>query len=401
MKKLISLGLLSIALVLLAGCNAAAAKYNRSGEKYFKKGDYEAAALNFSSAVTENPNRSDYIINYGMALVAGGRYEEAIEQFDKVIMNKNILIVRQNNKRALRGKGIAFYGMEKFKEALECFDAALKISELSALNLDILYYQGCALIKTGGFAEAVQAFDRIIGEYDKDAAAYAQRAHALYKAGEYEKSLEDFDMAISLEPRRFSYYFGKYRVLLSMGDEAGAADVLAQAAGIEAKSGQDRFNLARVHFYQGLYKQARDEFGECLVDGFPESNFYIGETYYMEKDYSTAVFYYDKYIKEGNAGNPEVYNQAACSKMKLGEYEEAIRYLNMGKDIGDEDLLRAIRKNEIVAYEYLGKFDKALEKLEEYIKEYPDDKKAVRERQFLLTRQLGAADGDAAGEESN
>lgn len=397
MKKLFSLGLLSIVLVLLSGitaCSTSAGTYNRSGEKCFKKGDYEAAVLNFSKAVTENPNRSDYIINYGMALAAEGRYEEAVEQFDKVIRNKNILLVRQNNKRALRGKGIACYGMERYKEALECFDAALEINELSSLNMDILYYKGRALIKTESYTEAVQIYSRIIDESGEDAAAYAQRAHALYKAGEYGKSLEDFDMALSLAPGSFSYCFGKYKVYLSMGDEAGAAEVLTQAASIEAGSARERFNLARVHFYQGLYKQAREEFGECLAEGFIESNFYIGESYYMEKDYSTAVFYYDKYIKDGAAGYPEVYNQAACSKMKLGEYEEAIKYLNMGKDIGDKGLSKALRMNEIVAYEYLGRFDKALEKLEEYIAEYPDDNKAERERDFLLTRQADITSRD-------
>lgn len=386
MKKLLSLGLLSIAVVLLSGCTSAGG-YNRSGEKYFKKGDYEAAVLSFSKAVMENPNRSDYIINYGMSLSACGRYKEAIEQLDKIVMDKNILLVRQNNKRALRAKGIAYYHMERYIEASEHFDAALEISELSSLNMDILYYKGKTLLKLGNYAKAEETYNIIIEEFGGGAIAYAERAQALYRAGKYDKSLEDYDMAISLESGCFSHYFGKYNALLSMEDEAGAAEVLNLAAGIEAKTGQDRFNLAKIHFYQGLYKQAREEFGECLAEGFIESNFFIGESYFMEKDYSTAVFYYDKCIKEGGNDNPAVYNQAACSKMKLGAYEDAINYLNMGKEIGDKEQSRAMKKNEIITYEYLGEFDMALEKLREYIAEYPDDGNAAREREFLLTRQ--------------
>ena len=63
-----------------------------------------------------------------------------------VIMDKKRPIVQANNKRALRGKGIAYVNTHNYLEAINHFDEALSISELSDLNMDILYYKGYVLI---------------------------------------------------------------------------------------------------------------------------------------------------------------------------------------------------------------------------------------------------------------
>ena len=49
-------------------------------------------------------------------------------------------------------------------------------------------------------------------------------------------------------------------------------------------------------------------------------------------------------------------------------------------------IMQTLRFNEIVAYEYLGQFDQARLKMEEYLTAYPDDAKAQREYEFLQTR---------------
>lgn len=386
MKRILTLGLLIMMVIILTGCSNAGS-LRRKGEKYFKSGNYEEAAGCFSEAVKANPNRVDYMIDYGMALTALGRYEEALAQFEMATLDKNIVMVRENNKRTLRGKGIVYYQMKQYADAVEQFDAALDIGVLTDLDLDILYYKGDALIALDEILQAEDIYTKIIQIADKDAKAYAGRAYTYQRAGDYEKSLKDYDMAISLDPRCFDYYFGKYSVKMELGDEDGAADVLGEAFMIEEKSKEDHFNLAKVHYLQGMYKQALSEFGESLADGYIESYFYIGEIYGKQLDYSTAIYYYDKYIEEGAATGPFVYNQAASCKMKLGEYEEAISYLEAGERLGEGNKSRILMKNIIIAYENLGDFDAALDKLSKYLTAFPEDEKAMREKEFLLTRQ--------------
>jgi tetratricopeptide (TPR) repeat protein len=146
--------------------------------------------------------------------------------------------------------------------------------------------------------------------------------------------------------------------------------------------------LAKIHFYQGLYDQAFPELSESFANGFIDAYFYIGEIYTNKKDYSTAKYYYEKYIEEGGINSPEVYNQLASCLIKTEEYDQALAYLEAGIEYAGNDMIRVLLKNEIIVYEMLGDYDKALTKLRNYISAYPDDKNAIRERSFVITRIL-------------
>lgn len=385
-RKLLLSGVLCSMLILLYGCSTAGGNY-RNAEKCFVSGNYEESAACFEKAIAKNPNRADYYIGYGMSLVALERYDEAIEQFDRVYMDKDILMIRENNERALRGKGIAYYDMQRYEEAIGQFDAALEIGVLSELDLDILYYKGNALLITGAYQEAKDTYTHIIENYGREAEALGKRAYAYLKSGEFDKSLADYEEAIQLDPNCYEYYFGKYDLMLERKDKAGADAVLSQAAALEAESKEDRYNQAKIHYYQGNYEMALSELSEGFAQGFPEAHFYIGEIYAKQKDYSTAIYYYEKYIEKGNVTETAVYNQAAYCFMKQGDYEKALKLLEEGISLGDAGTMKALKKNEVIALEHLGQFDVAQEKLKNYVAAYPGDEQAIRESEFLKTRR--------------
>lgn len=386
-KKLLIIGLLFMMIFLLSGCSTAGGYY-RSGKKCFVSGNYEEAASYFAKAIGKNPNRADYYIDYGMTLVSLERYEEAIKQFDRVYMDKDILMVRENNKRALRGKGIVYYNMQRYQEAIGQFDEALAIGALSELDMDILYYKGNALIIIGEYEKARDSYTRIIELDNKEAEALGKRAYTYMRTGEFDKSLADYEEAIRLEPDHYDYYFGKYDLMLERKDETGAAAVLSQAAEIEADSKEDSFHQAQIHYYQGDYEVALSELSEGFAQGFPEAHFYIGEIYAKQKDYATAIYYYEKYIEKGDVTETSVYNQVAYCYMKQGDDAKALRYLETGISLGDAVTMRALKKNEIIALEHLGQLEAAQEKLRSYLADFPEDEEAIREAQFLTTRKI-------------
>lgn len=386
LKNLIYIGIFFIMIITLSGCSKAGGLY-QSGKKYFVSGNYEEAAKYFSEAISENPNRAEYYIDYGMALIGSSRYEEAIKQFDYVIMDKKITLVLENNKRALRGKGIAYINMQNYIDAINQFDEALQINELSDLDMDILYYKGNALMSTGYYIEAAETYSEIIKQFGEEAQVLADRAYTYRKTGEYKKGLDDYDKAISLQESNYDYYFGKYYLLLEMGEETKAKEALSLAAELAVSTKADKFNLAKIHYYQGLHDQAFPELSESFANGFVDAYFYIAEIYSKKKDYSTAKYYYEKYIEEGIIA-PEVYNQIASCLIKLDEYEQAIPYLEKGTRYPNNSMMKSILKNEIIVYEKLGDFEKALSKLQSYITVYPEDEDAMREKSFVISRKL-------------
>ncbi|HPU64112.1 MAG TPA: tetratricopeptide repeat protein, partial [Mobilitalea sp.] len=310
MKRFVSIGLVFVFIILLTGCGKAN-NYYKNGQKSFFSRNYEEAAKNFAAAIIENPNRAEYYIGYGMALIGLSQYDEALRQFDRVIMDKKIEMVLENNKRALRGKGIAYYNMQDYDKALEQFEQALELDVLPGMDLDILYYKGKTLSNIGNYEDAARAYSEIIERFGEDAQILADRAYTYQKIGEYEKSLEDYDKAINLQKSKYDFYFGKYYLLREMNREEEAGQVLKEAEGIEVKTKADKFNMAKIHFYQGLYDQAFPELSESFANGFVEAYFYIGEIYSLKKDYSTAKYYYEKYMEEGGNPSPQIYNQIA------------------------------------------------------------------------------------------
>ena len=389
MKKIISVGLIvgliSVIIILVSGCSKAD-NYYRNGKESFLSGNYEEAAGNFASAINENPNKAEYYIAYGMALIGLAQYDEALRQFDRVIMDKKIDMVLENNKRALRGKGIAYFNMQDYEKAIEQIDQALGLNVLSELDFDILCFKGKALTNTGYYEEAVQVYTEILEKFGDDALVYADRAYAYQNIGEYEKGLEDYDKAINLQQNNYEYYFGKYYLLTDMNWEAEARQVLNEAEKIEVKTKADKFNLAKIHFYQGLYDQAFTELSESFANGFVEAYFYIGEIYSQKKDYSTAKYYYEKYMEEGGSPSPQIYNQIAACLIKMGDYGQAVSYLEEGISHAHNDNKRVLLKNLVIAYENLGEFETALEKLGNYLALYPGDEDAKSEQVFLKSR---------------
>jgi len=386
MKKLAWIGIVFSIILLLSSCSAAGGYYS-SGKKCFLSRNYDEAAKNFSLAIEENPNCADYYLGYGMALIGLEQYDKAIEQFDRVIMDKKIVMVQKNNKKALRGKGIAYLSMEDYDEAINQFDKALEINVLSDLDMDILYYKGKLLMTVGAYEEAADIYTQIIERFGEDTQVLGDRAYAYQMTGDFDKSVEDYDKAIAIKPSQYEYYFGKYYLLQEMGKTTEAQAVLDEAAKLEVKTKEDKYNLARIHFYQGLHDQAFPELSESFANGFADSYFYIGEIYSIKKDYSTAKYYYEKYIEEGGEVTPAVYNQVASCYMKIGGYEEAIPYLELGIRYAHGSMLRILLKNEIVAYENMGDFETALAKLKNYKTAYPNDTDALREEVFLMSRQ--------------
>ena len=122
--------------LVLTGCSKGGKNYN-NGVSAFEDGDYKTAAEEFSEAITLNPDSGDYFIAYGDTLLMQENYEEAVNIYNQVITDKDNTIVKQNNKRAYYGKGVAYYNMAEYDKAIKQFDLASSVDELEDLDISV------------------------------------------------------------------------------------------------------------------------------------------------------------------------------------------------------------------------------------------------------------------------
>ena len=120
------------------------------------------------------------------------------------------------------------------------------------------------------------------------------------------------------------------------------------------------------------------------TDGSSEVVSLLGQTYEQLGDYNYAASVYNNYLSQ--TPDAQIYNQLGLCDLHIGDYEAALAAFQAGIAMEGSQIMQTLRFNEIVAYEYLGQFDQARLKMEEYLTAYPDDAKAQREYEFLQTR---------------
>ena len=376
----------SVILGGMSGCSLkTAGGYYSDALSYYEDKNYTLAAQNFELAIERNPERAEFYIDYGLMKIETGDYEDALATFDKAILNKDIKMVQENNKRAYRGRGIAYFYMLEYERALEEFNLALEIDELSSLNLDILSYKGSVCEKLGLWKDAVSAYDEILRNADGNADIYTARAYAYLNIGGIQMSRDDYDRALALEPDNINIYLGKYALMKLQNDEIGAAAVLSQAERLPVETAEDRLLYAKIQYYQ-KDESAKELLLDAAEEGSTLAYFYLGEIVREEGDYEQALTYYNAYLESGNIESSALYNQMAVCSMETGDYDRALSYIQQGLLVSTPEQAKTLRHNEVAVYEKQGDFAAAYEKAGEFLEDYPEDERMLREYEFLSTR---------------
>lgn len=376
------------ACMMLGACGAKkAADYYKEGLAYLDKQEYEQAEEALAEAVEKNPDRAEYYIDYAFALIQNGKSEEALIQFDKGYSQKDNKIVRENNKKILRGKGIAYITLNRYEEAAECLQQAWEIDEEQELNTDILSYLGLAYQKLGEYEQAAWAYTELINAKKSNASAYIRRAEVYVLQGKAEEAIEDYDTAIALGGGDFSCYFGKYNLYVAAGNEEKAEEVLASAYALKTTTEEDYYNLAIIHYLSGDYDLAAVEMTEALTAGFVEANYYLGCIYRHKNDLDNAFYYYNQYADTvDHIAIAAFYEGMADCYIEQEKYEEALQAVEAGLALRDVNCEASLLYREVYLYEKKAEYGLAAEKAEAYLKLYPEDEEMQEELTFLRSR---------------
>ncbi len=134
-------------------------------------------------------------------------------------------------------KGLALYYLGRYDEAIQAYDRAIEITPQFA---DAWRSKGVALVAQGKYDEAIQAYDKVIEIDPEDAYVWDLKGLALAAKGwdridqiEFTEAIGAFDKAIELDPQYAKAWNHKGQVLQDLGrtTEADAAFAKAKALG--------------------------------------------------------------------------------------------------------------------------------------------------------------------------
>ncbi len=319
-------------------------------------------------------------INNATQLLEQLNYEAALAEFDVAEE------AGENGRLIARGRGIAYMGLTDYDKAIASFEAALSASDgfVQDVDFDVNYYLAAAYYKSGQSSEAEKAYDAILALRADEEDAYFLRGNVRLDRGNYEGAKADFDKVVSMDADNYDRLIEIYQALEYYGYKELGQEYLnnaMQAAGEK----MDSYDSGRMYYYLGDYQKACVALEKARSKGDAESFLYLGKSYEATGDYNYAASVYNSWIAK-DTSSAAIYNQLGLCEMQMGSYKRALDAFQAGMKIEGNTLMQTLAFNEIVAYEYLGEYQQASVLLDGYLKTYPDDEAAKREKQFLSTR---------------
>jgi len=262
--------------------------------------------------------------NKGVSLDNLDKFQEAIACYNRA------LEINPMDADVWSNKGTALYKLGKLQEAVDCFDRALDINPRLA---EAWYNKGTALDKLGKLQEAVDCFDKALEINLGYAEALYNKGIALYKLDKLQEAVDCFDRALEINPRNADAWSNKGIALNDLDKHQEAVDCFDKALDINPR-------LAEAWYNKGV---ALNKLGK------PQE----------------AVDCFDR-VLEINPMDADAWSNKGIALYKLGKLQEAVACFDRELEINPR--LAEAWYNKGVALGNLGNFQEAMDSFQNFIK---------------------------------
>jgi len=128
----------------------------------------------------------------GMSLLQQGKFNDALEYFDK------ILVIDPNDVITLGNKGAALTQLNRHEEAIVLYNKAL---EIESTNIAILNNMAASLFELGKIDELLQTLDKVLGIEPNNVQVIILKGKILSESKRYGEAFSSYKKALEIEPR--------------------------------------------------------------------------------------------------------------------------------------------------------------------------------------------------------
>jgi tetratricopeptide (TPR) repeat protein/predicted Ser/Thr protein kinase len=318
---------------------------------YEKSSDWDKALKDFNRVLSLDPKRVDALLASGRVTIESGNAQGGLEFLTRAQGMAIELGDEEERGQILQAMGIAYWGLNKFDDALRTLQEAL------ALNQKL------------GLKKGVADNEEMIASTE-------------WSMGKLDLALKGYNDALAL--RR------------EIGDKSGTGDVLNDLA--QFYDDRAQYDQALKNLKESL--QIQIDAGNDRGQGLVLNN--IGNTYLSKGDYENARTYFEQSLQiREKLKNPSdiadtVHNLAETST-KLGSYDQAlqqyVRALDLRRSLNDKRSAAIESSSMGILFGYQGRYGAALSSQEDALKVFRD----LQER-TVWTVEILSAYGNALAE---
>ncbi len=196
--------------------------------------------------------------------------------------------------------------------------------------------------------------------------AYNNRGIIYAEKGDYDKAIDDYTTAISLDEKYVNAYNGRGIAYAEKGDYDKAIDDYTTAISLDEKYTKAYYNRGIAYKAKGDYNKAIDDYTTAikLDDKYVYAYNNRGIAYVHKGEYDKAIKDFTKAI-ELDGKNSDAYNNRGNAYKAKGDYDEAIDDYNKAIEL-DDKYVNAYN-NRGNAYDDKGNFNEAIKNYDKAI----------------------------------
>ena len=251
---------------------------------------------------SNEPDSDEIYNNKCLTLINLNRFDEAIECYDKALK------INPNNVKAWNNKAFALHNLNRLDEAIECYNKSL---EIDPNFISSLRNKAFALRTLNRLDEAIECYDKVLKIDPNDFGVWNNKAFSLHELNRSDEAIECYDEALKINPNYFEAWANKGFTLESLGRLDEAIECYNNALEIYPNH-PDMLNRLSV------IESQKNVSVNSLEDALNQA-----DTYWEEKEYEKVIEVYDL-ISDSMPKQPLVWNRKGDAYYQLGRYEEAI-----------------------------------------------------------------------------
>lgn len=163
------------------------------------QGKYDEAVQAFDKAIEINPGNAVGWYLKGAALDRQGEFDEALGAVDKAIK------INPQDSGAWYIKGLVLQDLDRFDEAMQAYSNS---TQIDPQNADAWYSEGEALFWREKYDEAIYAMDKLIDINPQDASAWYLKSLALDDLGKHDEADLAYNKSIEIDPEIDEEWWG-------------------------------------------------------------------------------------------------------------------------------------------------------------------------------------------------
>lgn len=353
-----------------------AEKFYKAAQVSYRAGNYELAGEQIEGALQNDQTADAYYLSglifeaLGKDLRAVSAYEATLKynpEYREAIFQKALIYLTYGDPaQALKDFNylINFSGFSETRGIYFRIDplgnSQNQVMSLATIEAQLYNYRGQCHDKLGNYKEALTDYNEAI-KLDSIGDYLMSRGLLYNKIGKETLAKRDFSAAVALEPQNQLAWYNLTLLEPSVDfpdhliTSSGFAPMLSFLASRAMED--ERYEDAEKYFDQGLknnpndalalinrgrvllkmgkYGDARNDFNQArkLEPSRFEAFYLIGNSYFFQKNFTTALAYYNQYLTV-DPDNAMVWYNGAMSYLEQDMNEEACHYLKKALTLG-------------------------------------------------------------------